>query len=315
MLIKLVIDIWRDVFDWLTVADRKHLARISGFGDREFSGICQKWLHEWTKLVCLGLINIASPPPVELMPEVEMPANIRDFKEIRIRHLDTNVLHFLRGMQPLFHAVNLNIYYCNYNMGSSLSEATRTVLDHLFPLLTRGIETVYLSDRQLLFTIRERFPVQFLSIKRLDVNRTHPTGIISGEMIALFLSWLGTSRADGQPRVLIFHNFYGNTLEFVQRIQQQFLDKNMASASSFYICIFREHQHQQSTTQNATTKEQLVVKQHWNALHIGRCSAELDGQKWVDEMDKQRIGAYRQAVLRRMITITISSPTFGQMQN
>jgi hypothetical protein len=85
--------------------------------------------------------------------------------------------------------------------------------------------------------------------------------------------------------------------------------------SNFYIWILDSRQQlegvQQSTTQNAATSEQLVVKKSGeDALHIGRCSAELDGQKWVEEMHKQRIRAYRQAV-QRQITILLPEQPSG----
>jgi hypothetical protein len=54
---------WRDVFDFLSPTDdREKLARISEFGDRRFSGICQKWLHEWAKSICIGKLRICSNP-------------------------------------------------------------------------------------------------------------------------------------------------------------------------------------------------------------------------------------------------------------
>jgi hypothetical protein len=79
---------WRDVFDFLnpTRRNRKKLVLISAFWDRRFSSVCQKWLHEWTKNVApLGLVDIISPPPVEPLPEVELPANIHDFTQIQFR--------------------------------------------------------------------------------------------------------------------------------------------------------------------------------------------------------------------------------------
>jgi hypothetical protein len=67
--------------------------------DREFSNVWQKWLHEWTKNVCLEKLWIDSDRDSKLtrlftrapgtfpFAEVEMPANINDFKGIEIRFL------------------------------------------------------------------------------------------------------------------------------------------------------------------------------------------------------------------------------------
>ena len=41
-----------------------------------------------------------------------------------------------------------------------------------------------------------------------------------------------------------------------------------------------------STTRNTETGEQLLVRNpRQNILLIGRCSSELDGQNWVEDMD------------------------------
>jgi len=66
--------------------------------DREFSNVWQKWLHEWTKNVCLEklwidgdwntkLARLLNREQKDEVPfaEVEMPANINDFEEIEIR--------------------------------------------------------------------------------------------------------------------------------------------------------------------------------------------------------------------------------------
>ena len=95
---KFSIDVWRDVFDWISPADRKRLSRkFEAFGDHAFSHIFQMWLHEWTKDVCLGKFWIDPGydndklaclrcSGLELpFPEAELPANICDFEGIRIR--------------------------------------------------------------------------------------------------------------------------------------------------------------------------------------------------------------------------------------
>jgi hypothetical protein len=87
---------WRGVFDFVSPTDeRKKVASISGFGDRRFSGICQKWLHEWTKNIRIDTLRIYRKCG-ELMVEngikdqialadTELPANICDFRKIQIR--------------------------------------------------------------------------------------------------------------------------------------------------------------------------------------------------------------------------------------
>ena len=132
MLIKIPLDIWRDIFDWLSKGDRRQLApKFNKIGDAEFSDICQKWLHEWTKNVRLGNILILPPSTNELLKsayllvktaymycpdrvdnntgndltlpfaEVPMPDNIVDFNAIECRYLDANVLQLLHHIQPL----------------------------------------------------------------------------------------------------------------------------------------------------------------------------------------------------------------------
>jgi hypothetical protein len=49
---------WRAVFEFFnpTSVRRMKLAIVSGMGDRKFSNLCQKWLHEWTKNISFGSI-------------------------------------------------------------------------------------------------------------------------------------------------------------------------------------------------------------------------------------------------------------------
>jgi hypothetical protein len=71
------------------------------FGDREFSAVCQKWLHEWIKDVRIGELEINSKDgesarlqlkcwdrkcKLKYFPiaGVELPANIVDFTTIQI---------------------------------------------------------------------------------------------------------------------------------------------------------------------------------------------------------------------------------------
>jgi hypothetical protein len=85
----------------------------------------------------------------------------------------------------------------------------------LLPLFSGDIEYVYLNDYsscQLLVTIRDRFPTQFIGIKQLTV------GADEGPMFQLLLQWLGTKRADGEPRKLKI--FISATLGFVDSIRQ-----------------------------------------------------------------------------------------------
>jgi hypothetical protein len=176
--------------------------------------------------------------------ELEMPENIQGFKEIELRlaiipylsklsilglqfcnfsYLDSTALQFLRRMQSLFHDVYLSVSCREEEL-----EATRIVIDHLLPLLTGGIERVCLEGMhttQFLLNLRDRFhcPTQFLSIKRIDVFMQKEKHESVDQLIGLFLPWLSTGRADGQPRTLIMQLFKGNTLEFMDRIRQVFL--------------------------------------------------------------------------------------------
>jgi hypothetical protein len=87
---------WRDVFDFVSPKDdRKKVASISEFGDCRFSGICQKWLHEWTKNFRIDTLRIYRNDDGQLMAEnglrdqveladTELPVNICDFRWIRI---------------------------------------------------------------------------------------------------------------------------------------------------------------------------------------------------------------------------------------
>ena len=349
MIIKVSTDTWRDVFDFFHLTDRKHLALISELGDRVFSDICQKWLHEWTHNVRLGPLLISPPPagskrirvrgrwekaflePACLQrlgetwavmqkvlkvyfpfAEEQAPENIRDFKHIQIRHLDNTALQFLRRMQSLFH--DLNLYM---DCHEEELEATRIVIGHLFPLITiGGIESLYLNNIQLLIPIRDRFPTQFLSIKRIGVRIPKEDDASIDQLTNLLLPWLSTRRADGQPRMLIMQYFSENALELVDRIRQSFLDAT--STSSFLIWLIRRGGTPpfdaiipESTAQNVRTGEQLVIRAPCLNVHlIGRCPAELDGEKWVEEMDMQIYEVTEQTRRR----ITISHPSLGPFE-
>lgn len=317
MLIKLSIDIWRDIFDWFSSADRKPLALKSNqIYDREFCDICQKWLHEWTKNVCIGKLKIYSMfdskvaylcvwgpavqyststacgtthhesakliewwnPVNDSIAETELPINIGDFKEINLCYMDTMVLQFLRRMRPLFHNINLTV---SCNSTKSL-EANTIALGHVMPLITDGIKTCYIVNKQILYTIRDRFPDHFFAIAQLQVLIREEDAASTIEFVELLLPWLCTRRDDGLPRMLKIPTFFGNALEFVERIRQNFLIA--ASPVSFFIrCwISSPLDHvQESTNWNAGTREQMMVrKPKENVLLIGRCSSDLDGQAW-----------------------------------
>jgi hypothetical protein len=67
----------------------------------------------------------------------------------------------------------------------------------------------------------------------------------------------------------------------------------------------------ESTTQNVRTGEQLVIRERGVNVHlIGRCPAELDGQKWVEEKDRNFFEANEQITRR----IKIYHPTLGSVQ-
>ena len=325
MLIKISFDIWRDVFDCLSLTDRQGLAiKFNELGDREFSELYQKWLHEWTKNVCLRPLRITREKAAKSIQEeqhgslenvnmelahlrclgqaqavpfaeTELPDNIQDFKEIELWYLDATVLQFLRRMMPLFHDVNLDIIYDD---DEDSFEASRTALGHLLPLFTRGIEIVSLQNIQLFYTIRDHFPTQFFDIKWLSINMQYDD--LAYNLIELLLRWLGTRRADGQPRVLtlpLLHD--SNFLELADNIRQNFL--NATSQASFFIWHSSREAIHESITYNGRTGEQLVIQNQANGegrnfLLIGRCSSSrLDGPKWVMEMDRitdNRTGRY-----------------------
>jgi hypothetical protein len=101
---KLPKEVWRDCFDWLSPKDRKQVARkLNDINDYEFINLCEKWLHEWTKNVCLGPLYIGDSGlacvqcwneqmqrfELEEFPiaETEMPVNIKSFNWIIIRFI------------------------------------------------------------------------------------------------------------------------------------------------------------------------------------------------------------------------------------
>jgi hypothetical protein len=82
--------------------------------DREFSDICQKWLHEWIKDVCLEGLEIDTDgddgksvrlrnqaPDTVQFAEVEMPDNIKAFEWIRIRFSHIYSRKLLLEWKPL----------------------------------------------------------------------------------------------------------------------------------------------------------------------------------------------------------------------
>jgi len=98
--------VWREAFDFLSpTGDRKKVAQISGFGDRRFSDVCQKWLHEWVKNIRIEKLEIKAEDnkaaslraykwdsqkysynkAVVPFAESELPANIQHFKTIHIK--------------------------------------------------------------------------------------------------------------------------------------------------------------------------------------------------------------------------------------
>jgi hypothetical protein len=130
--------------------------------------------------------------------------------------MDTMVLQFLRRMRPLFRNVNLTI---SCNSTKSL-EANTIALDHVMPLITDGIKTCYIVNKQILYTIRDRFPGHFFAINQLQVLLREEDAASTIEFVELLLPWLCTRRDDGLPRMLKIPTFFGNALEFVERIRQ-----------------------------------------------------------------------------------------------
>jgi hypothetical protein len=109
------------------------------------------------------------------------------------RYLDTKVLKFLRRLQPLFRDITLDLDA----IGESL-ETALAALDHFMPLLTGGIDTIYMGHPQLVFIIRDRFPAQFLAIKKLKLWTKDQS---FSEFMKQILPWLHTNREDGEPRM------------------------------------------------------------------------------------------------------------------
>ena len=352
MLVKLSTDVWRDVFEWLLPADRRKLAQIST-QDWQFSEVCQKWLHKWTKNVRLGPMLIIQPTkwirkrgerlarnvnpessrlqcwdygeeswmkqeeaavPILMLESVELSSNIVDFSEIECRYLDTKVFGFLRRMLMLSnHQNNINLHV-EYNDKSL--DRTETALNHLMPFLAdtnQSIESMAVTKYsfQLLFTIRDRFPNQFYGLKQLEVSDC----LLMPQEPDMLIQWLTTRRADGKPRKLIVSGFDDIVHKFIYRIQQNFA--NATSPVSFVVCLYEDNDHYGAFcgemfcrwsifTRHGRINEQLVVKPMGDVVLIGRCPAELDGMKWVEEMnncDASDSGGRR--------LISIASPTLG----
>jgi hypothetical protein len=87
-----------EIFDFLIQHRRVVAEKISQFGDRQFSDLCQHWLHERVKNVHLDCLNIRSNGMMKacsdwevktrtnvLFAQVPMPQNIVGFKEIEIK--------------------------------------------------------------------------------------------------------------------------------------------------------------------------------------------------------------------------------------
>jgi hypothetical protein len=97
----------------------------------------------------------------------------------------------------------------------------------VLPLLS-SIEMLSLGDTlastSFLFTIRD-FPNQFFGIKRLHIHlgceESFTDGeLMDGELMELVFLWLGTQRADGQPRTLILTDLGFFNREHVENIRQ-----------------------------------------------------------------------------------------------
>ena len=330
MLIKISVDVWRDIFDFFHRNDRRPLAlKFNEIWDYEFSDICQLWLHDWTKNVQFGPIKILplkttnghletttrlqyfDPSAVYYyfvdgpFADVPMPVNNRDFKRITFCYLDNTALQFVHRLQPLFrNAVNLSIYCFLLEL-----EATRTVFDHLFPLLSGGIETIHLCHRstELIFTIRDRFPDLFVGIKAIEIEVRMQS---VGKLVELLLQWLCTQRKDGEPRMLKMLCFDDNVLELIKNIRQRF--PNSTAPVSFFI-IWKTSWYtlddiEESITQNVMTREQLVIrKPSTNLLHISRYPSEL----WVDDLENKMEETFKQAEECRMLEINFDFPFLG----
>ena len=333
-------DIWRDIFDWFSPKDRKQLAlKFNGIVDREFSQICQKWLHEWAKNICIGELTIDSddgkmacmryldpeqvwPWPRQAVPfaDAELPENIRGFKEIDCSFLDTTVLQFLRRMQPLFRNVNLEIH-CSWDWDEQNPlEAAQKALALLMPLLTGGIQFVCLYTGQLIFNIWHQFPAQFFAIKQLEVKTENRP--VARRLTNLLFLWLSSRRhMEGQPRVLILSDSYGQIMtydiKFVNRIRKLFLKATIPVSFFIWIshfsCVQELPYVQESSTKNIRTGEQLeILMPNDKDLLIGRCSSteQLGCRFWVEEMFHkiEEANRWRSRAQRK---ITIADPTFG----
>ena len=322
---KLPVEVWRDCFDWLSPKDRKQVARkLNDINDYEFINLCEKWLHEWTKNVCLGPLYIGDSGlacvqcwneqmqrfELEEFPiaETEMPVNIKSFNWIIISYLDTKVLQFLRRLQPLFRDVSMHV--SSFDDEQKWEAAKRTTLVHLLPLLTGGIETIRMISRNFP-TIRDLCTdQQFFGFKQLEVWDMFKPEELTDEFIKLILLWLGTRRDDGQPRILLMPEFHANALELVESIRQHFL--HATSAVSFCIQISKWDGHpdiHQSTIHNVVTQEQLMVRSPAESnILICRCTSEEDGQGWMNTMSQEFIFENRN---RQNREISIAYPKLG----
>jgi hypothetical protein len=253
-------------------------------------------------------------------------------------------------MQPIFRNVNLEIrskqkMSVPFPLKKSV-EMARNELVHVLPLLnhTGAIDSIQLFTDQLLSTIRELLAVQFFGIKQLQVTAPH----VGNDNLAegtteLLLNWLGTRHVDGEPRMLeiSFSKYISNAYTFIEDIcrvhfisftlyrffitDHCFQDfRNSTWPSSFFIrfCWFWSHRYvHDSTAQNSNTNEQLLVRKpmrtRWEPRHcghvlIGRCPSKMDGDKWIDEMKKQRDRSIWLAESQSQRRITIFYPMFVQ---
>jgi hypothetical protein len=107
------IEVWMVILDWLGKGYRRELAaKVNQLGDRTFCGICQTWLHKYTKNVQLGDLYIKQDIVFNKdgkaeqngvlkvydnegrkvrvpFADVEMPENVTGFDYIQIRFVET----------------------------------------------------------------------------------------------------------------------------------------------------------------------------------------------------------------------------------
>ena len=152
------------------------------------------------------MVSIEDEPNKMRVPiaQVPMPANITGFVALHISYLDSAVLDFLRLM-PFWtnnnSKIRLNIEASGRHTFQEKEEQLRTALGHFQRLFSGGIEAVLFnwSTANLFTSFLRQFPDLLFSAKLLVLDYEcggYDVGIVR---------WLGTERADGEPRMAVLY--------------------------------------------------------------------------------------------------------------